>query len=284
MQLRRTKLDAIISATRTQRPIPRHELPHLHDAYEIMLILSHGVSCRLQSETIAVPFGSLLLFNSADLHGIFTPDDVPVLRYVIYFQSEFIAHFSTAHTQLLECFYFRPDDHSQLLPLTDAQLEQCTALLNALITANNEHPDVYGHDLQLQMRLASLLIFVNSLYRTRHPFAAAPTEQTQFYDVMRYIHAHLCEKLTLATLSSQFFIPERDLSRLFHASLGISLGEYVVKCRLARATDALSQGMRVEEVCEKVGFQNLSHFSRTFKQHIGLSPKQYALRGQNGDK
>ena len=274
----RTKLPAVLSATRADNQIPQHHLPHLHDAYEIMLILSNGVSCRLGEETIPVARGSLMLFNSADLHGILSENNAPVTRYVVYFQPQFIAHLSTRRTQLLECFYLRPAPHPQLLPLNEAQLQDCIALLDALVAATHETMDTYGQDVRCQMQLAALLLFVNARYRDRHQLSSSAPEMAVIYDIVHYIHQHLDEKITLGTLAAQFLRSERDLSRAFHAALGTSLSEYVVKCRLARATDALSQGMRVEEVCERVGFQNLSHFSRTFKQHIGISPKQYALR------
>ncbi|RAS75103.1 helix-turn-helix domain-containing protein [Priestia endophytica] len=31
----------------------------------------------------------------------------------------------------------------------------------------------------------------------------------------------------------------------------------------------------VTEVCFKVGFKHLSHCSRLFKQHVGISPKRF---------
>jgi AraC-like DNA-binding protein len=37
----------------------------------------------------------------------------------------------------------------------------------------------------------------------------------------------------------------------------------------------------VDEVCDLVGYNNLSHFSRSFKQHTGHSPKQYQSMEHN---
>ena len=37
----------------------------------------------------------------------------------------------------------------------------------------------------------------------------------------------------------------------------------------------LADGYTVEYTCGKAGFNNLSHFSRTFKNKVGMSPKQY---------
>ena len=130
--------------------------------------------------------------------------------------------------------------------------------------------------LLLRIRLAEILIYVNKLYREYHGITEKRFDQELFYKVLDYIHGHLDEKITLDTLTEAFGIPAREASRLFHSAAGMSLGEYVIKCRVMLATDALAQGMRVEAVCEKVGFQNLSHFSRTFKKYMGLSPKQYA--------
>lgn len=272
----RTKLSDVFSSTLMNGPIPYATLPHIHDAYEIMLILSEGVSCRIGHEKLPVPCGSVLLFNSADLHGLSTENNASCTRYVTYFQPELIARLSTAHTQLLECFYYRPTAHPQLLPLSEPQCAQLRQLLDQLICIARQSSDSYGHDLRIQLCLAELLICLNQFYRAHHRISGQPLALTPLYDMLSYIHQHLAEKITLSSLSEHFFIPARELSRLFHSTLGLSLGDYLIKCRIARATDALKQGLRVEEVCEQVGFQNLSHFSRTFKQFTGLSPKQYA--------
>lgn len=278
---RETLLEACSVAFRAG-DIPHAALPHIHDAYEIMLILSEGVSCRIAQEVVPVPCGSLLLFNHTDLHGLTAAADSRAERYVLYFQPMFVAHLSTLPTQLLECFSYRPARHPQVLPLGAAQCARVRTLLDALLHTHQEPPQAYGHDLQLQLQLASLLICVNAYYRAYHRLNGPPPELARFYEIVRFIPAHLDEKLTLSSLSAQFFLSPRELSRRMHSALGMSLGEYVTQCRIAQATDALAQGMRVQEVCARVGFENLSHFSRTFKAHTGLSPKQYAQRRREG--
>ncbi len=37
------------------------------------------------------------------------------------------------------------------------------------------------------------------------------------------------------------------------------------------------EGHSVSEVGYKLGFSNLSHFTRVFNKHIGMKPKQYSL-------
>lgn len=254
---------------------PPSPLPHIHDVYEIMLVLSQGISCYINNQRHQIPYGSILIFNNMDLHGIIAANTTSYIRYVTYFQPGFIAHLSTVQTQLLECFYYRPFDNPWILPLSEEQCIQFQMLLNQTVSAQRGDPDIYGHDLMLQMRLVELLICVNKFYREYHGLTGQQISLKPFYEMLYYIHQHLDEKITLESLSKQFYITKRDSSRLFYKATGMSAGEYVVKCRIERAADALLQGMRVDEVCEKVGFQNLSHFSRTFKKHMGLSPKQY---------
>ena len=51
--------------------------------------------------------------------------------------------------------------------------------------------------------------------------------------------------------------------------------------RMQRAAQFLRQGgMSVDEVADRVGFSSRSHFSRSFKQHTGLSPRAYSRSGQ----
>ncbi len=35
--------------------------------------------------------------------------------------------------------------------------------------------------------------------------------------------------------------------------------------------------LSVSEVGYKIGFSNLSHFSRVFEKHVGLKPKKYSM-------
>ena len=40
-----------------------------------------------------------------------------------------------------------------------------------------------------------------------------------------------------------------------------------------------SREYRLNEVSDLLGFSSQSHFSRCFKQHFGITPKDYAARG-----
>ncbi|WP_419767495.1 AraC family transcriptional regulator [Arcobacter sp.] len=50
--------------------------------------------------------------------------------------------------------------------------------------------------------------------------------------------------------------------------------QYIKKIRLTKARDLIIQeNLQVNEVATKVGYENISHFSREFKKYFGFSPK-----------
>ena len=53
--------------------------------------------------------------------------------------------------------------------------------------------------------------------------------------------------------------------------------------RIDRAKELLGDsGARVQEVSDAVGFLDVAHFSRIFKNYVGCSPKEYRMRGGDG--
>ncbi len=66
------------------------------------------------------------------------------------------------------------------------------------------------------------------------------------------------------------------LSQLVKQETGQSLGDLMLSMRMEVACRLLVAGERVQDVAVAVGYDNLAHFSRTFKKRIGVSPRQYA--------
>lgn len=67
------------------------------------------------------------------------------------------------------------------------------------------------------------------------------------------------------------------LKRLFKQIFGNSIFSYYQKFRMQEAARLLKEEkLSVSDVGYKLGFTNLSHFSRVFEEHIGMKPKKYS--------
>lgn len=52
--------------------------------------------------------------------------------------------------------------------------------------------------------------------------------------------------------------------------------EYIISKRINLAQEYLRKDYSVSAVCDMAGFNNYSHFIRTFKNIVLISPKQYS--------
>ena len=93
------------------------------------------------------------------------------------------------------------------------------------------------------------------------------------------IQTHLFSDMTiseLATLSGQSL---SSFKRGFQKNYNDSPANYIRTKRLNEAQKLLRiSTLSITEICYQVGFNDLSHFSKVFKKHIGISPAEYRDR------
>jgi len=94
--------------------------------------------------------------------------------------------------------------------------------------------------------------------------------------VIAYIQANLAAPLTLAELARIAGVHPVYLSRLFKKATGMPPAKYVTAARMNYASDQLRlTGKRVSEIGSESGFEDPYHFSRAFKQYVGVAPRVY---------
>lgn len=101
-------------------------------------------------------------------------------------------------------------------------------------------------------------------------------------DLHRVIEDNLTTPVTLADLA---YLSGRSLSsfkREFQRIYGAPPAKWIREQRLEKARELLSTTpMTVTQVCYSLGFENLAHFSRIFKQKFGIAPSDVALESQD---
>ena len=108
--------------------------------------------------------------------------------------------------------------------------------------------------------------------------AASNLRDREFAEqVLAHIRAHLAQPLSPGELADQFHVSLRTLQRRLKSGLSTSPQDLVLAARLEAARDLLRSGRhRVSEVALKVGFEDLSHFSRRYRQAYGHAPSAEA--------
>lgn len=94
--------------------------------------------------------------------------------------------------------------------------------------------------------------------------------------IRNYLVARYNEKITLAHLAAQFNLDPYYLQKLFKRYIGQSPMEHIIHLRMLHAKSLIrTSTMSISDIACKVGVENISHFTRQFKKHEGMSPSQY---------
>lgn len=91
------------------------------------------------------------------------------------------------------------------------------------------------------------------------------------------IHSRLGDsQLTLKDLASQLGFSPSYLSVLIKKKLGLPFQEYVIQERMKKAKLLLlTTDLKIYEIADQVGFEDMNYFSQRFKQVVGVTPRQY---------
>lgn len=80
------------------------------------------------------------------------------------------------------------------------------------------------------------------------------------------------------------FLSKSRFTHLFKDEMGIPLGKYITWKKLLYASiKLLTSEMNITTVAHEYGFADASHFSRTFKDNFGISPRKVFHKNQKND-
>ena len=93
---------------------------------------------------------------------------------------------------------------------------------------------------------------------------------------LNYMRSEYVNGITIQQISDRLNINRSYLSEIFKAQMGVSPQQYLVKLRLEKAAELLSIYHETPSTAaNSVGYSDIYHFSKIFKQHFGVSPRSY---------
>ena len=102
-------------------------------------------------------------------------------------------------------------------------------------------------------------------------------DQGQRSELEEAIHARLADsELSLKNLAFQLGFSPSYLSVLIKKELGLPFQDYLIQERMKKAKLLLlTTDLKIYEIAEQVGFDDMNYFSQRFKQVVGLTPRQF---------
>ena len=93
---------------------------------------------------------------------------------------------------------------------------------------------------------------------------------------LQYIEENYTENISLEELSKSANVSKSECLRCFKKSLNTTPYKYIMEYRLSKAANMLRYSDKpIGNIAIDVGFNQMSHFGKCFKEKTGYSPKQY---------
>lgn len=246
------------------------EKDEIHDFYELYYLLHGERRYFIHDVNMLVQPRDLIWIPPHILHRTLDTGKPDHERILLQFHGRYLReHLGSEPEQLLAML----SASGRLSPDVKEQ-ESIEYLLNMMI-GESRKPQA-STPLYLASLLTQLLVQLARMTEKAAEKELRPEQPTVWEEMIRYMHEHYASPLSLTEIAKQFYMSPYHVSRKFSQYTGFQFTEYLVWLRIKKARELLAEtSMRVVDVAQESGFNNLAHFQRVFKRLLRCTPLQY---------
>lgn len=249
---------------------------HSHNFIEVYLNVSGGRYFIINDKIYNIEPGDLFVSNMSEAHRVIAEEGQVYERFVFEFKPTFALPYCTAKTDLLHYVYNRRGNFSNKISLGREKHREFLSLIKKY-----EHvaDDDYASDVRRRLYYIEMLAFIAEAYLSPAESMGKQSDRDSMdviASTLEYISANLTEDLSLDNISKYIGFSKYHLCKLFKEKTGTTINKYIVTRRIAEAKYILAAGDSVANACYYSGFNDISHFTRTFHNLVGISPGKFS--------
>lgn len=251
---------------------------HWHEELEAAVITEGSALVAAGNEKYTLYPGDGFFINSGILHGCWNADTSACRFHSLVFHPRLVGGsldsvFYQSYVQPLtencglESLLLKPE-----IPWQARALE---AIENAWQACVQEPP---GCEFTARNALSELVFLLH-----RHAPAAPGNPSVRslrngerIKQMLQFIHDHCTDPLTTEAIAKSAAISESECLRCFRSTIGTTPIQYVKQYRIQQAALLLtSTSEKISDIASQCGFQDMSYFTRTFRELKGCIPTEY---------
>jgi AraC-like DNA-binding protein len=252
----------------TKQPMSFNEVEHIHRGFEFIIPSGPASVYKLQTKTVRTEHHKILPLNPEQPH--IALDDTPITTLVaLFFDVQFLNNIAKSIAKTAD------------LSFANMNFEYDAHLKNILHEFIKELKfKQSGYDLITQSIAIEAGIYLLRRLRSNCLLKVAERHYDENKTIARaidFMHANYQTGFSLNDLAQAANLSPYHFSRVFKAEVGKTPMEYLVDLKIKHAKELLQKckDMSITEICFESGFNNLSHFSRTFYKKVGVTPTTY---------
>ncbi|NQX59677.1 AraC family transcriptional regulator [Paenibacillus qinlingensis] len=277
-----TEGDYFSSGGRTDIIILKHKrftplFKHRHEFFELIYVYAGHCVQEINGEVIQLSECDLCIIPPKVEHTIEVFDDSIILNVLIKrstFNETFLEMLK--HETVLSAFFIKvlyTEEYNNYIIFRTNRDPNLKEILSKLYVEQHNNKK-YTANILFNL----LMLFFSYLLRDYESQVELPksvTKNDKLLSILAYVQDHY-KTVTLGELSSTFHFTESYLSKLIRATSGQTFLDIIKTIKLNKAIELLtSSDLKVQNISESIGFENNTHFIRTFKKVYGISPNQF---------
>lgn len=136
---------------------------------------------------------------------------------------------------------------------------------------NKEVEEVY-----LATKIQEVIEITNRYIRRLEESILDSGVREDIHIIKNYIYEHFQSDISVEQLAAEVCLTPSYVSAIFKKETGCNLSKFIKSYRMEKAKEYLkTTRMKVVEVCEHVGYSNVSYFCQNFKEYYGMSPEKF---------
>lgn len=252
------------------------EVPwHWHEEWEAAVILEGTGLIAVGNEKFVLHAGEGFFVSSQRLHGCWDLENSGSQYHSIVFHPRLVGGsldsvFYQKYIQpltanrALEGLHLKPEIQWQREFLEG--IERIWQLCRA---------EPYGYEFQVRQEASALILLLqqNIPDARKQPSPKQQRDAERIKAMLQYIHDNCADELNTKSIAQAAAVSESECLRCFRATIGTTPIQYLRGYRIQKAVQLLTAtDLPVSAIAERCGFQDVSYFTKTFREMKGCAP------------
>lgn len=257
---------------------------HWHEEFEAVIVSCGTALVAAGEERHILSAGEGFFVNSGVLHGCWDYEGSGSRFHSLVFDARLVGG---AADSVYYRKYLTPLMENRNLPMVllkrnEAWREEALEHIERVWQLNDTEAPFF--ELESRERLSRLLasIVTNCSGESTKRDERALRQGERMKRMLSYIDNNLGEKLSVADIAASASISESECLRCFRDSINTTPIQYLRLHRIQRAAVMLSASEeKISAIAQHCGFDDMSYFTKIFRQIKGCSPSEYRRKGNS---